>query len=348
MGRNNNQEAEARWHYLTIGSEGFLFRWNGILFNFVFHKLWCLCRRGTPHKKSFTLHKKIYFHLVNIIFWCWNRMLSVIWVPKFAPSVYNTIFENGSPMSDLTIQFSCFYFQIRWKYGVTRFWMLWVNFGTTSGNNLKLLKYNLKSLKSRKYRICRTRYWIFGLRCEVECEWSIIVDCVSLGFWRLKAKYKGHSNKNSPIRTGFSRLGNFVMSGSECKGVFIWNTEPLDAKAKNTIFECLQAHEVSVTAATFSPTVEAIECLDSCQRRLLQHQLQQQQQQSHKQGCKKYIVSKYILTIKKKSRNLISPLPRGGRRISCSAFLSRRPFGYYLPIASYATIFGICSQVVKQ
>ena len=28
-----------------------------------------------------------------------------------------------------------------------------------------------------------------------------------------------------------------------------------------------------------------------------------------------------------------------GRRISRSAFLSRRPFGYYLPIASYGTIF---------
>ena len=38
-------------------------------------------------------------------------------------------------------------------------------------------------------------------------------------------------------------------------------------------------------------------------------------------------------------KNLISPLPRGGRRISSSAFLSRRPFGYYLPIASYGTIF---------
>ena len=36
---------------------------------------------------------------------------------------------------------------------------------------------------------------------------------------------------------------------------------------------------------------------------------------------------------------LISPLPRGGRRIGSSAFLSRRPFGYYLPIASYGTIF---------
>ena len=34
-----------------------------------------------------------------------------------------------------------------------------------------------------------------------------------------------------------------------------------------------------------------------------------------------------------------SPLPRGGRRISSSALLSRRPFGYYLPIACYGTIF---------
>ena len=36
---------------------------------------------------------------------------------------------------------------------------------------------------------------------------------------------------------------------------------------------------------------------------------------------------------------LISPLPRAGRRISSSAFLGWRPFGYYLPIASYGTIF---------
>ena len=36
---------------------------------------------------------------------------------------------------------------------------------------------------------------------------------------------------------------------------------------------------------------------------------------------------------------LTSQFPRGGRRISSSAFLSQRPFGYYLPIASYGTIF---------
>ena len=36
---------------------------------------------------------------------------------------------------------------------------------------------------------------------------------------------------------------------------------------------------------------------------------------------------------------LISPSPRDGRRISRSVFLSRRNFGYYLPIASYGTIF---------
>ena len=32
--------------------------------------------------------------------------------------------------------------------------------------------------------------------------------------------------------------------------------------------------------------------------------------------------------------------PRSGRRVSSSAFLSRRPFGYYLPIGSYGTILG--------
>ena len=38
-------------------------------------------------------------------------------------------------------------------------------------------------------------------------------------------------------------------------------------------------------------------------------------------------------------RKQISPIPQGGRRISRSAFLSRLPFGYYLPIASYGSIF---------
>ena len=42
---------------------------------------------------------------------------------------------------------------------------------------------------------------------------------------------------------------------------------------------------------------------------------------------------------REKREKLISPLPRGGPRISSSAFLSRRPSGYYLPIASYGTIF---------
>ena len=38
---------------------------------------------------------------------------------------------------------------------------------------------------------------------------------------------------------------------------------------------------------------------------------------------------------------LISPLPRGGRRISSSAFLSRCTSGYYLPIARNGTIFAV-------
>ena len=48
---------------------------------------------------------------------------------------------------------------------------------------------------------------------------------------------------------------------------------------------------------------------------------------------------KFSAREREKLEKLISPLPRGGRRISSSAFLSRRPFGYYLPIASYGTIF---------
>ena len=56
------------------------------------------------------------------------------------------------------------------------------------------------------------------------------------------------------------------------------------------------------------------------------------------------LLTEFILFLKRTNKErerekLISPLPRGGRRISSSAFLSRRPFGYYLPIASYGTIF---------
>ena len=45
------------------------------------------------------------------------------------------------------------------------------------------------------------------------------------------------------------------------------------------------------------------------------------------------------LKIIRRRRKEISPIPWGGRGISSSAFLSRRPFRYYLPIASYGTKF---------
>ena len=39
------------------------------------------------------------------------------------------------------------------------------------------------------------------------------------------------------------------------------------------------------------------------------------------------------------SQLLYIPMTRDGRRTIIAAFLSRRPFGYYFPIASYGTIF---------
>ena len=47
----------------------------------------------------------------------------------------------------------------------------------------------------------------------------------------------------------------------------------------------------------------------------------------------------FIREIDERRRKKISPIPRGGRRISSFAFLSGRNFGYYLPIASYGTMF---------
>ena len=59
---------------------------------------------------------------------------------------------------------------------------------------------------------------------------------------------------------------------------------------------------------------------------------------------KQKIVQKTISSTQKadyiqQREKLISLLPRGGRRICSSAFLSRRPSGYYLPITSDGTIF---------
>ena len=39
-----------------------------------------------------------------------------------------------------------------------------------------------------------------------------------------------------------------------------------------------------------------------------------------------------------KNRKFTFPIPRVGRRIGCSVFLSRHPFAYF-PIASYGIIF---------
>ena len=62
-----------------------------------------------------------------------------------------------------------------------------------------------------------------------------------------------------------------------------------------------------------------------------------------KSTCRKKSPIYSIYLLKREREKLISPLPRGGRRISSSAFQSRRPFGYYLPKASYGTIFAATS-----
>ena len=51
------------------------------------------------------------------------------------------------------------------------------------------------------------------------------------------------------------------------------------------------------------------------------------------------LLRKRSVKIEEEKRKFFFPIPRGGRQISSSAFLSRCPFGYYLPIASHGTIF---------
>ena len=52
---------------------------------------------------------------------------------------------------------------------------------------------------------------------------------------------------------------------------------------------------------------------------------------------KYYRIEVSVRVLEKKK--VYSPNSAGGRRISSSAFLSQGPFGFYLPIASYGTIF---------
>ena len=51
------------------------------------------------------------------------------------------------------------------------------------------------------------------------------------------------------------------------------------------------------------------------------------------------MIAKSIFKSREILENSFPQFRGGGRRISSSAFLSRRPFGYYFPTASYGTIF---------
>ncbi|CAG8564093.1 3399_t:CDS:10 [Diversispora eburnea] len=78
----------------------------------------------------------------------------------------------------------------------------------------------------------------------------------------LEFKYKGHENTCSQIRATFSDDGRYIITGSEDRHVYIFNTDksinPHEGshwlKKDKICYESFEAHEAIVTVAIFAPT----------------------------------------------------------------------------------------------
>merc|ERR1719350_766281 len=82
----------------------------------------------------------------------------------------------------------------------------------------------------------------------------------------ITTKYKGLKNQQLQIAASFSDDGKFVICGSDCGGIFIWNKEPNSAhtpfiskfranRRKQKAYEVIRApgKKVTMTAAIFAP-----------------------------------------------------------------------------------------------
>ena len=71
-------------------------------------------------------------------------------------------------------------------------------------------------------------------------------------------KYKGYTNSRSQIKASFSHDYSFIVSGSEDKFVYVWNTYydsskfPCVRRDRNDFWEGIKAHNALVTSAIFA------------------------------------------------------------------------------------------------
>ncbi|OLN85493.1 putative WD repeat-containing protein C3H5.08c [Colletotrichum chlorophyti] len=72
----------------------------------------------------------------------------------------------------------------------------------------------------------------------------------------LESKFKGHENTCSQIYANFSDNGQWIVSGSEDKRIYIWSVRSADSdKDKDKPCEYFEAHSDRVSTAIFAPTM---------------------------------------------------------------------------------------------
>ena len=80
----------------------------------------------------------------------------------------------------------------------------------------------------------------------------------------LSCKYKGAVNISSQIKASFSHDGQFIVSGSENRDIYIWRTHhdystfSSVRRDRNIYWEAIRAHQATVTCAIFSPNPNSI------------------------------------------------------------------------------------------
>ena len=121
-----------------------------------------------------------------------------------------------------------------------------------------------------------------------------------------------------------------ILSDREYQLTEPWSGKVVDEvlkekKSKNAVIGSLEAAEKHISAKIFKENLHtSLKILQICMD--LQDSVQRSLQNPAEKSCRSAQI--------RKDRK-----PGGGRRTSSSVFLNRRPFVYYLPIASYGSIF---------
>lgn len=80
----------------------------------------------------------------------------------------------------------------------------------------------------------------------------------------VSCKYKGYVNVSSQIKASFSHDGQYIVSGSENRDIYVWKTNHDYSKFtsvrrdRNDFWEAIKAHNAVVTCAIFAPNPDGI------------------------------------------------------------------------------------------